>query len=179
MKTLIQSLRILILFTILTGVLYPILVTVLAGAFFRDKASGSLVTNHDTVIGSSLLAQKCEKQDLFWPRPSGCDYATVPSGASNLGPTSAALAKVLDDRRKQFGENAPVDLLTASGSGLDPHISPEAAVFQIARIAKARNLPANRLEEMVRIHTERPQFGVLGSARVNVFALNIALNQLQ
>ena len=179
MKTLIQSLRILILLTILTGILYPILVTVLAGVCFRDRAMGSLVMDHDTVIGSSLLAQKCEKQDCFWPRPSGCDYATVPSGASNLGPTSAALVKALDDRRKQFGKNTSVDLLTASGSGLDPHISPEAAVFQIARIAKARNLPENRLEEMVRIHTEGPQFGFLGSPRVNVFALNIALNQLQ
>ena len=179
MKILIQSLRMLILLTVLTGILYPILITLLAGACFHDKATGSLISNHNTVIGSSLLAQKCEKENYFWPRPSGCDYGTVPSGASNLGPTSAALAKTLDDRRKQFGENAPVDLLTASGSGLDPHISPEAAIFQIERIAKARNLPENRLEEMVHAHTENPQFGILGSARVNVFTLNIALNQLQ
>jgi K+-transporting ATPase ATPase C chain len=179
MKTLLQSLRMLILLTVLTGILYPILITLLACACFHDKAMGSLIFNHNTVVGSSLLVQKCEQEDLFWPRPSGCDYGTVPSGASNLGPTSAALAKLLDDRRKQFGENAPVDLLTASGSGLDPHISPEAAMFQIARIAKSRKLPASRLEEMVRTHTENPQFGILGSARVNVFALNIALNQLQ
>ena len=179
MKTMLQSLRMLILLTVLTGLLYPILITVLAGTCFHDKATGSLISKHNTVIGSSLLAQKCEKEDLFWPRPSGCDYGTLPSGASNLGPTSAALAKALDDRRKQFGENAPVDLLTASGSGLDPHISPEAAIFQIERIAKARNCPASKLEEMVHAHTETPQFGFLGSARVNVFALNIALNQLQ
>lgn len=179
MKTLIQSLRMLLLLTILTGVLYPILITVLAGACFHDKANGSLITSNNTLIGSSLLAQKCEKEEFFWPRPSGCDYGTVPSGASNLGPTSAALAKALDDRRKQIGENAPVDLLTASGSGLDPHISPEAALFQIGRIAKARNLSTSRLEEIVRIHTESPQFQILGSPRVNVFALNIALNQLK
>ena len=98
MKTMLQSLRMLILLTVLTGLLYPILITVLAGTCFHDKATGSLISKHNTVIGSSLLAQKCEKEDLFWPRPSGCDYGTLPSGASNLGPTSAALAKALDDR---------------------------------------------------------------------------------
>jgi len=179
MKTLLQSLRVLILLTIFTGVLYPILVMLLAGAFFHDKASGSLITKNSTVIGSSLLAQHTERDDLFWPRPSSCDYGAVPSGASNLGPTSSALAKVVDDRRKQLGDHAPVDLLTTSGSGLDPDISPEAALFQITRISKARNMPSSRLEELVRTHTESPQFKILGLPRVNVFALNIELNQLQ
>lgn len=179
MKTLLQSIRILIILTILTGIIYPILVTELAGVLFKDKANGSLITYHETLVGSSLLSQKCEREDLFWPRPSGCDYSTVPSGASNLGPTSAALAKAIDDRRKQLGINAPVDLLTASGSGLDPDLSPEGAVFQIPRIASARHLPPQRLAELIQTHTESPQFGVFGSPRVNVFALNLVLNELK
>lgn len=179
MKTFIQSLRILLLLTVLTGILYPILVTVLANACFQDKATGSLITKNTSLIGSLLLAQKCEKEGLFWPRPSGCDYGTVPSGASNLGPTSAALAKALDDRRKQFGDNAPIDLLTTSGSGLDPHISPEAAHFQISRIATQRHLSQDQLIKLVDEHTEPPQFGVLGSPRVNVLALNLSLSHLR
>lgn len=169
----------LILLTILTGFLYPMLVTGISAACFPDKAAGSLVKIHNRLAGSSLLAQKCERETLFWPRPSGCDYATLPSGASNLGPTSGALAKALDDRRKQLGAEAPIDLLTASGSGLDPDISPESALFQIPRIARSRKLPKKALEEMVLLHTVRPQFGLLGSSRVNVFALNLELNRFQ
>jgi K+-transporting ATPase ATPase C chain len=178
MKTLLQSLRILFPLTLLTGVIYPVVVTDLAGRLFADQANGSLLKQNGKLVGSSLLAQHLERDDLFWPRPSSADYATIPSGASNLGPTSAALAKAVEERKKLLGSNAPVDLLTASGSGLDPHISPDAAHFQIHRIATARHLPENQLLKLVDEHTEPPQFGVFGSPRVNVLTLNLALLQL-
>jgi potassium-transporting ATPase KdpC subunit len=179
MKTLLQSLRLLILLTLLTGILYPLLVTAVAGHLFAEMANGSLISKNKRVIGSSLIAQKCAREDLFWPRPSACDYGTLPSGASNFGPTSAVLAKTIMDRQVLFGADAPVDLLTASGSGLDPHVSPEGALYQVPRIAKSRHLSEEQIKQLVAAHTESPQYGFLGSARVNILALNIALQQLR
>lgn len=176
MKTLLQSLRILLALTVLTGVLYPLLVSGIARIAFRRAATGSLVQQDGRVIGSALLAQKTESPRYFWPRPSGGDYATVPSGASNLGPTSGALGKAVAERRAKFGENAPDDLLTASGSGLDPHLSPAAAKYQAARVAGARQLPVEQVHALVDELTEPPQLGFLGEPRVNVLALNMALD---
>ncbi|MCX6981889.1 MAG: potassium-transporting ATPase subunit KdpC [Verrucomicrobia bacterium] len=178
MKTTIQAIRILIVFTLLTGVLYPLAVTAVARVGFEMKANGSLVERDGKIIGSALLAQKYTEDRYFWPRPSGADYATVASGASNKGPTSAVLQKSIAERRAQFGDNAPGDLLTASGSGLDPHISPEAARHQIARVAKARGKSESELAALVERHIEPPQLGFLGELRVNVFALNLALDAL-
>ena len=179
MKTILQSVRFLIVLTLLTGVVYPVTVTVLSKVFFAKQANGSLITNGEKVIGSELLAQKFEDPKYFWPRPSGGDYATVASGATNKGPTSADLVKAINERRKKLGPDAPADLLTASGSGLDPHVSPAAARFQIARIAAARKLAFDAVAELVEAKIEAPQLGFLGEPRVNVLALNLALDALK
>lgn len=179
MKTTIQSIRILIVLTILTGIIYPLAVTGFAKVLFPSQANGSLITENGKVIGSELLAQKFEAPKYFWPRPSGADYATVASGATNKGPTSADLLKAINERREKMGQDAPADLLTASGSGLDPHISPAAAKFQVARIATARGVPAQSLTGLVDSYTEPPQLGILGEPRVNVLALNRALDRLK
>jgi potassium-transporting ATPase KdpC subunit len=179
MKTVIQSLRIYIVLTLLTGILYPLAMTGVAQLLFPKQANGSRIVENGKFIGSDLLAQKFESPRYFWSRPSATDYATVASGASNKGPTSADLKKSIDERREKFGNDAPVDLLTASGSGLDPHISPEAARLQIQRVADARKMSVQRISSLVDQTTEPPQFGFLGEPRVNVLRLNQAFDQLR
>ena len=176
MKTILQSLRILLALTALTGFLYPLAVTGLSHLAFPHTATGSLVKRGDLMVGSALLAQKTESPAYFWPRPSAADYGTVASGASNQGPTSDTLKKAVAERRAQFGDTAPVDLLTASGSGLDPHISPEAAKQQAERVARERKRPLDQIESLIAQHTEGPQLGIFGEPRVNVLALNLALD---
>ena len=144
MKTTLQSLRILLVLTVLTGVIYPVAMTGVALLLFPKQATGSLVRVGNNIVGSDLLAQKFESARYFWSRPSAAEYATVASGASNKGPTSADLAKAINARREKFGPDAPGDLLTASGSGLDPHISPAAAMFQVPRVAAERKLPTSK-----------------------------------
>ncbi|MEY2601613.1 MAG: potassium-transporting ATPase KdpC subunit [Verrucomicrobiota bacterium] len=179
MKTILQSLRIYIILTLLTGILYPLAMTGVAQLLFPKQANGSRIVENGKLIGSDLLVQKFESPRYFWPRPSSADYATVPSGASNKGPTSADLKKSIDERRAKFGKDAPVDLLTASGSGLDPHISPEAARSQVARVAAERNVSIQKVTTLVDQTIEEPQFGFLGEPRVNVLQLNRALDQLR
>lgn len=179
MKTLLQSLRALLVLTLLTGVVYPLLVTGVAQLAFPKQANGSLAHEGATIVGSELLAQKFEQPRYFRPRPSAAGYATLPSGASNLGPTSAALAKNVADRRQQWGQEAPADLLTASGSGLDPHVSPEAALVQAPRVAEARGLPLERVTALIAQQTEPPQLGFLGEPRVNILTLNRALDRVK
>ena len=178
MKTIIQSIRILIVFTVLTGVAYPLVVIGISRVAFPHQTNGSLVMRGDKIIGSDLIAQKFESPRYFWPRPSAGDYATVASGASNKGPTSSDLAKSVDERRVKFGDSAPGDLLTASGSGLDPHISPEAAWMQASRVAAARHLNDAEINAEVQRATEPPQLGMLGEPRVNVLTLNCRLDEL-
>jgi potassium-transporting ATPase KdpC subunit len=183
------ALRLLIWFTVLTGVVYPVAVTAIGHGLFPGQAAGSLISIGGKPVGSALLAQKFTGANYFQPRPSAGDtpYATVPSAASNAGPTSEALKKSVEDRatdlRQRFsppaGVGLPSDLLTTSGSGLDPHISPEAARFQIQSVATARGLDATRTEQLralVESMMEPPQFGILGDPRVNVLRLNIALD---
>jgi potassium-transporting ATPase KdpC subunit len=179
MKTILQSLRIYIILALLTGILYPLAMAGLAQLLFPKQANGSRIVENGKLIGSDLLVQKFESPRYFWPRPSSADYATVPSGASNKGPTSADLKKSIDERRAKFGNDAPVDLLTASGSGLDPHISPEAARSQVARVAAERNVSIQKVTTLVDQTIEEPQFGFLGEPRVNVLQLNRALDQLR
>ncbi|MDD5351389.1 MAG: potassium-transporting ATPase subunit KdpC [Chthoniobacteraceae bacterium] len=179
MKTILQALRLLLVLTVLTGVAYPLAVTAVARLAFPHRSSGSLVSQGGKPVGSALLAQKFEDERYFWPRPSANDYATVPSGASNLGPTSAALRKAITERREKYGVDAPVDMLTASASGLDPDISPEAAAQQVARVAAARHLPTERVAAMVREVTQPPQYGIFGEPRVNVLALNLWLDAIK
>lgn len=178
MKTIIQSIRALLVFTLLTGALYPLGITLVARAF-PEKANGSLIAVNGKIVGSSLLAQKTESPRYFWPRPSAGDFATVASGASNKGPTSADLVNAIGERRAKFGADAPAEMLTASGSGLDPHISPVAAQQQIARVAAERKIPADKIAALVAQFTEAPQFGIFGEPRVNVLTLNLALDAIR
>ena len=183
------ALRLLVWFTILTGVIYPVVVTAVGHGLFAEKALGSVVSVGGKPVGSMLLAQKFADPKYFQPRPSAGDtpYATVPSAASNAGPTSEALKKAVDERAVDLtqrfsarpGVGLPSDLLTTSGSGLDPHISPEAARMQIGSVAKARGFDAaktKQLNDLVESMTEGPQFGFLGDPRVNVLQLNLALD---
>lgn len=177
MKNLIVSVRLLVVLSLLTGLVYP-LSLVVVGFAFPWQARGSILVRDGQPVGSALLAQKNESARYFQPRPSAADYATVASGASNLGPTSAALAKAISDRRSVWGPTAPEDLLTTSGSGLDPHLSPAAATFQAARVAQARAIPVQDVEALVRKFTDPPQFGFLGEPRVRILEINLALDDL-
>ena len=185
-KLILQSIRQTLVWTLLTGVLYPIGITVIAQTVFRNQANGSLVQRDGKLVGSSLVAQQFQTDRYFWSRPSAGTYATVPSGASNLGPTSAQLQKNVDANLKTLRDahklpaDAPVpaDLVFTSASGLDPHISPEAARFQVARVAAARGLPVDRVAALVERHVEGPQWGFLGQSRVNVLQLNLDLDAL-
>ena len=178
MKIALQSIRIYLVITLLTGVIYPLAMTGVAQLLFPRQANGSRIIENGKLVGSELIAQKFESPKYFWPRPSAADYATVASGASNKGPTSADLKKSIEERREKFGADTPVDLLTASGSGLDPHISPEAARLQIPRVAAARNMSIQKISELVDQTIDQPQLGFLGEPRINVLLVNRALDQL-
>ncbi|MFI5344114.1 MAG: potassium-transporting ATPase subunit KdpC [Chlamydiales bacterium] len=184
MKIIWQSLRMVLWMTLFIGLFYPVFITLISFYLFPDQSSGSLLIIDGKVRGSKLIAQKFTDDRYFWPRPSAVDYHPLPSGASNLGPISAELKKLVEERRKTLvkGGNAdpltvPADLIFASGSGLDPHISPEAAYFQIERIAKARSMPAEKLKEIVAASIEKPTLRVMGQARVNVLMLNHVLDE--
>lgn len=177
MKEILTALRALVVLTIVTGILYPLAVTGIAQALFPEQARGSLVKRGDSLVGSSLLAQKFVGAAYFHPRPSAADFSTVASGASNQGFTSKKLLDAVKERRNALGAGAPPDLLYTSGSGLDPHISPEAATFQTARVAAARGWPTEKIDMLIAENTEEPQYGFLGQARVNVLKLNIALDR--
>lgn len=171
--------------TVVTGILYPGLISIYSVLLIKDKAQGSLLMQKEQIIGSELLAQKFAQTRYFWNRPSSIDYNPSSSGASNQGPTSEALKKQVEDRTKLLKEahsenhNAiPQDLLFASGSGLDPHISPEAAQYQALRIAKVRKLSLNSVLSLIAQMTEKPQFGILGESRVNVLKLNLTLDRI-
>jgi K+-transporting ATPase ATPase C chain len=178
MKVIFQSIRIYLVITLLTGVIYPLAMTGVAQLLFPKQANGSRIIENGKLVGSELIAQKFESPKYFWLRPSAADYATVASGASNKGPTSADLKKSIEERREKFGTDAPMDLLTASGSGLDPHISPEAARLQIPRVAAARNMSIQKISELVDQTIDQPQLGFLGEPRINVLLVNRALDQL-
>lgn len=177
MKTLLQSLRVLFALTVLTGVLYPLAVWAVGRGFFRRAAEGSLINRNGRVVGSDLLAQKTDDPRYFHPRPSAGDYATVASGASNLAWTNAKLAAAVAERRVAAGAGeVPAELLTASGGGLDPHLSPAGVRTQAARVAAARALRGDQLrvlDGLVDLLTEK---GQLGPDRVNVLRLNLALD---
>ena len=186
-KTIKPAIIMLLALTFITGVLYPLLVTLAAQTFFPAQANGSLVTVDGVVVGSSLIGQMNNDPRYFWPRPSATGYDPLPSGGSNLGPTSATLQELVTQRAVEFraanglAENivVPADMVFASGSGLDPHISPAAARLQINRVAAARGITREQVAALVEQYVESPQFGFLGQPRVNVLLLNLALDRLQ
>lgn len=180
MKTTLAALRLLVVLTLLTGLAYPLAVWALGRAFFRDAAEGSLLLRDGRLVGSALLAQKNSDPRYFWPRPSAGDYATVASGASNQAWTSAALAKAIAERRAALApsvaDEIPAELLTASGSGLDPELSPAAVRFQVDRVAAARHLTPAQRNALVELVARSVEGGQLSPARVNVLRLNLALD---
>lgn len=185
MKNLLTAVLMTLVTTILLGLAYPLVVTGLAQVIFPDKANGQLIRNSDgTVIGSRLIGQPFSSPGYFRSRPSAAGangYDASASSGSNLGPTNQKLIdRVKADVEKLQAENpgkpVPIDLVTTSGSGLDPHISPAAAEFQIPRLARERGLSEDELRQIVRVHTEGRQFGFLGEPRVNVLELNLDLD---
>jgi K+-transporting ATPase ATPase C chain len=186
MNTLWISLRMLATLTLLTGLMYPLAVTGVAQIVMPVQAQGSLIRRDGRPVGSELLAQPTQNGRYFWPRPSAADYATVASGASNKGPTSKDLQQKIVERqqflRKAHGLSAaapvPDELVLASGSGLDPHISPEAAYFQAARVARARQVDETQLRTLIAAQIVPRQWGLFGEPRVNVLRLNLALENL-
>jgi len=188
---------VLVALTLITGLVYPLAMTGIAQVLFPRQAQGSLIERNGVVVGSELVGQVFESDKYFHGRPSAttapdpndstktvpAPYNAANSGGSNLGPSNKALVyRVQGDLDKLKQENpsasVPPDLVTTSASGLDPHISPEAALFQVPRIAKARNLPEDRVRQLVADHTEGRFLGLLGESRVNVLLLNLALDQL-
>ncbi len=178
----------LVAFTLITGVLYPLVITGVGQLLFPRKANGSLIQAHGKPIGSALIGQPFSDPQHFWGRPSATSpypYNAAASSGSNLGPLNAALTAAVSARitalRDADPDNRlpiPVDLVTASASGLDPHVSPAAARFQAARVANARGIPTARVLERIDRHTEGRDLGALGEPRVNVLLLNLALDDL-
>ena len=189
------AILVLLLLTAITGLAYPLVITEIAGAIFPKQAQGSLIVRDGKVIGSALIGQEFKSDKYFHGRPSAttapdpvdssktvpAPYNAANSGGSNLGPTSKALNdRIKEDVDKLRAENpsasVPVDLVTTSGSGLDPDISPEGALFQVPRVAKARNMPEDRLRQLVVENTSGRLVGIFGEPKVNVLALNLALD---
>lgn len=184
------ALSIFIALALLTGGVYPGVVTLIAQGVFPHQANGSIVKRDGKAVGSELIGQPFDDPRYFWSRPSATTkddkdlpYSAASSTGSNLGPTNPALIEAVRDRAKALREAhpeqtgpVPVDLVTASASGLDPHISRAAAAFQVHRVAKARNLSISDIERLIAAHTEERTFGVLGEPRVNVLKLNLALD---
>jgi K+-transporting ATPase ATPase C chain len=189
------AILVLLLLTLITGLIYPLAMTAVAGVVFPSQAEGSLIERNGQVVGSALIGQEFKDDKYFHGRPSATSapdpndstktvaapYNAANSSGSNLGPTSMALAdRLKDDVEKLKSENpsqaVPVDLVTTSASGLDPDMSPEAALFQVPRVAKARSLPEERVRALVTQNTQGRLIGLLGEPRVNVLALNLALD---
>lgn len=189
-RTLVRALLATLVLAVLTGLVYPLAITGVAQLAFRDKADGSLVRVDGRVVGSSLIGQEWQGLEWFYGRPSAADYDAAASSGSNLGPTSRELADLIRGRASAILElespytpgltaaAIPVDLLTASASGLDPDITPAAAEFQAPRIAAIRGISLDQVLSMIDEHTEGRSLGVLGQPRVNVLELNLALQQL-
>jgi potassium-transporting ATPase KdpC subunit len=184
-----RAFTMLAILTLITGVAYPLLVTGISQAAFHGKANGSLIERDGKAVGSALIGQSFADPKHFWSRASATSpypYNAGASSGSNQGPLNPALADAVSARVKALRDAAPgndspvpVDLVTASASGLDPHISPAAAEYQVERVAKARNLDAQKIRDLVAQHTEGRQLGFLGEPRVNVLELNLALDDMK
>lgn len=189
-KRLLTGSLFLLMATLLTGIIYPVVVTVFANLLFREKATGSLIRSNGLKIGSELIGQNFDSLKYFWSRPSAVKYNPMPSGGSNLGPLNPRLREEISKRRESFilknylnpDHNIPSEMIFASGSGLDPHISPEAALLQLKRVAKERGFdPAmeSNLAEIIQNLTEDRQFFIFGEPRINVIQLNLMTDSLK
>jgi K+-transporting ATPase ATPase C chain len=190
MKTFIIALKIFLLFTVITGIVYPLFVTGIAQVFFPEKANGSFIKRDNQIIGSELIGQQFDSTIYFSSRPSAVSYNSLPSGGSNFGITSQKLKLQVEDRKQKFIEfnglesniEIPSEMLFASASGLDPHISVQAALLQVERIAKARNFNETKkqmLLESIENCTDEPQLMVFGDTRVNVLLLNLEIDNIK
>ena len=190
MKTLIRpAISLFVVLSVVTGLIYPLLTTGIGKVAFPDQANGSLIEKDHKIIGSTLIGQNFSTPGYFWGRPSATGpmpYNGVNSGGSNFGPTNPAQKAAVADRIKALHDAdptnpqaIPIDLVTASGSGLDPEISPAAAYYQVLRVAKARNMDNEAVKQLVAKYIQEPQLGVLGEARVNVLKLNLALDKFK
>jgi len=190
MKTIIISIKIFLFFTVLTGIIYPLFVTGFAQLLFPSKANGSLIIKENKIIGSELIGQQFDSTIYFTSRPSAISYNPLPSGGSNFGLTNSKLKQQVDERKQQFFEfnqldsltEIPAEMLFASASGLDPHISKQSALLQVNRIATARNFGIAQKQQLIACVnrlTEKPQILVLGEERVNVLLLNLELDKLK
>ena len=196
LKELRPAIVLVVALTIITGLIYPLVMTGIAGVIFPYQSQGSMIEQDGTVVGSALIGQEFASDKYFHGRPSAtvapdpndamktvpAPYNAANSGGSNLGPTNKALIERVQgdvDKLKQEDPSAavPIDLVTTSGGGLDPHVSPEAAYFQVPRVAKARNMPEDRVRQLVEEHVEGRTLGLLGEPRVNVLALNLSLDR--
>jgi K+-transporting ATPase ATPase C chain len=184
------ALKFLLVMTLLLGIIYPFFMTGVAQLSYPSKSNGSLIVKNGKIVGSELIGQNFDSTIYFWPRPSAIGYSPIPSGASNFGPTSDKLKKQVAERRTLFATKnsmkdtmaIPKEMIFASGSGLDPHISPEAAMLQLTRVATARKLDETKkqqVQQLIKNLTEEPQFFLLGERRINVFELNLALDNLR
>jgi K+-transporting ATPase ATPase C chain len=188
-KNLIISLKLLLYLTIITGIIYPVAMTLISNAVYPNKSTGSMIESDGKIIGSELIGQSFDSTIYFQPRPSPISYNPMPSSGTNQGPTNAVLKDSVEQRRKRYieinglneGTPVPEDAIFASASGVDPHISVENAVLQSKRIAKSRNFneeKSAKLRELINRLIEKPQFGILGEQRINVLLLNIELDKL-
>jgi potassium-transporting ATPase KdpC subunit len=183
------AIKFLLVMIVVTGIIYPIILTGIVQVVFPHKANGSLYIINGKTVGSELIGQKFDSITYFWSRPSAIDYKPIPSGATNLGPTSKKLLQQVNERRNVFVEInniqdtnlIPKEMLFASGSGLDPHTSPEAVLLQVKRIVKARNfnqLQVQKLYKLIDQNTEKRQYGLFGEQRINILRLNSELNEI-
>jgi K+-transporting ATPase ATPase C chain len=183
LRTLRAAASVFVAITIVTGVAYPFVITLVSLVAFHHQANGSLIERDDKIVGSALIGQHFTSPRYFWSRPSAAGYDRAASTGSNLGPTNPAQLETVKQRvadlKAAHGNDTtpvPIDLITASGSGLDPHISPAAAAYQIPRVAKARGMAEIAVQKHVAAHTDSRTFGVLGEPRVNVLQLNLSLD---
>jgi K+-transporting ATPase ATPase C chain len=189
MKTIMISLKIFLFFTVLTGIIYPLFITGIAQLIFPAKANGSIIVKNNKIVGSELIGQQFDSTIYFTSRPSAISYNPLPSGGSNYGLTNIKLKNLVDLRKNKFIEFNQLDSLTAipsemlfaSASGLDPHISPQAALLQVDRIIRARNFNSVQKQQIlqcIKDFTEAPQFSLLGNERINVLVLNLEIDKL-
>jgi K+-transporting ATPase ATPase C chain len=189
-KQIFTGIRLLFVMIILTGGVYPGIVTVISNLAFREKAQGSLVRKDGRIIGSELIGQNFDSDSYFQTRPSANNYNSLPSGGSNLGQMNPVLIELASERSRDFRllnrvnekTGVPSEMITSSGSGLDPHISPMAALLQVKRVAEARAMDQageDKITRLISTVTEKPQFLILGKPRINVFRLNLILDTLK